>query len=81
MLIEKVELYLVENDFFTPWRTAYGSDPGNCAVFARMVSGEFEGWSESSPLPNAFPARPRSSGLAFSSSFNEISDISQWIVC
>jgi len=51
MLIEKIELYLVENDFFTPWRTAYGSDPGNCAVFARMVSGAFEGWSESSPLP------------------------------
>ncbi len=51
MFIDKIELYLVENDFFTPWRTAYGSDPGNCAVFARMVSGTYEGWSESSPLP------------------------------
>jgi len=50
MLVDKIELYLVENAFFTPWRTAYGSDPGNCAVFARMVSGTYEGWSESSPL-------------------------------
>lgn len=51
MFIDKIELYLVQNAFFKPWRTAYGSDPGNCAVFVRMVSGNYEGWSESSPLP------------------------------
>ncbi|MBR4861861.1 MAG: o-succinylbenzoate synthase [Firmicutes bacterium] len=51
MHIDRIELYLVENRFHKPWRTAYGSDPGNCAVFARMISGDKEGWSEASPLP------------------------------
>lgn len=52
MHIEGIELYLVENAFYKPWRTAYGSDPGNSVVIARMVSGQYEGWSESSPLPD-----------------------------
>ena len=52
MRIDGLELYLVENAFFKPWRTAYGSDPGNSVVIARMVSGEHEGWSEASPLPD-----------------------------
>ena len=52
MRIDGLELYLVENAFFKPWRTAYGADPGNSVVIARMVSGEHEGWSEASPLPD-----------------------------
>ena len=52
MRIDGIELYLVENAFYRPWRTAYGSDPGNSVVIARMVSGNHEGWSESSPLPD-----------------------------
>jgi len=51
MLIDKIDLYLVENKFYTPWRTAYGSDAGNCVLIVRMASGGYEGWSESSPLP------------------------------
>ena len=52
MRIDGIELYLVENAFHKPWRTAYGSDPGNSVVIARMVSGNHEGWSEASPLPD-----------------------------
>ncbi|MBR6574704.1 MAG: o-succinylbenzoate synthase [Clostridia bacterium] len=52
MRIDGIELYLVENAFHKPWRTAYGSDPGNSVVIARMVSGSHEGWSEASPLPD-----------------------------
>lgn len=52
MRIDGLELYLVENAFYKPWRTAYGSDPGNSVVIARMVSGQHEGWSEASPLPD-----------------------------
>lgn len=51
MRIDSVELYLVQNSFFKPWRTAYGSDASNCVLITRLVSGEHEGWSESSPLP------------------------------
>ena len=51
MYIDKIELYLVENKFREPWRTAYGSDDGNCVVMARLISGEHEGWGEASPLP------------------------------
>lgn len=52
MRIDGLELYLVENAFHKPWRTAYGSDPGNSVVIAHMVSGKYEGWSEASPLPD-----------------------------
>ena len=52
MRVDGIELYLVENAFHKPWRTAYGSDPGNSVVIARMISGAHEGWSESSPLPD-----------------------------
>ena len=51
MIIDKIDLYLVKNKFYHPWRTAYGSDPGNAVLIVRMASGKFEGWSESSPLP------------------------------
>lgn len=51
MRIDKIELYLVENRFHRPWRTAYGADPGNSALITCMHSGSHEGWSESSPLP------------------------------
>ena len=52
MKIDRIELYLVENEFRTPWRTAYGSDAYNSVLITRMVSGDQEGWSESSPLPS-----------------------------
>lgn len=51
MRVDKIELYLVENRFHRPWRTAYGADPGNSALITCMRSGSHEGWSESSPLP------------------------------
>ena len=50
MQIDSIELYLVENKFYTPWRTAYGCDAGNCVLITRMCSGSHEGWSESSAL-------------------------------
>lgn len=50
MKIDRIELYVVQNRFWRPWRTAYGSDAFNRVLMARMVSGEHEGWSESSPL-------------------------------
>lgn len=51
MRIDSIDLYLVENKFYRPWRTAYGSDPGNGVLMTCMRSGNHEGWSESSPLP------------------------------
>ncbi len=51
MKIDSIELYLVNNEFIAPWRTAYGSDDENCVVMARLISGNHEGWGEASPLP------------------------------
>jgi len=51
MRIDQIDLFLAENEFFEPWRTAYGSDTGNSMLITRLRSGEFEGWSESTPLP------------------------------
>ncbi len=51
MIIDRIELYLVRNQFLAPWRTAYGTDYENNVLITRMISGEHEGWSESSPLP------------------------------
>lgn len=51
MKIDSIELYLVENRFHKPWRTAYGADAGNAVLLTCLRSGEHEGWSESSPLP------------------------------
>ena len=50
MRIDSIELYLVENRFYRPWRIAYGSDEGNCVLITRMRSGDHEGWSETSAL-------------------------------
>lgn len=50
MFIDGIEFFLVKNKFYTPWRTAYGSDDGSVVVITRMKSGRFEGWSESSPF-------------------------------
>ena len=52
MFIDSIELFLVRNKFRSPWRTAYGTDYENCVVITRMTSGNFEGWSESAPLPS-----------------------------
>ena len=51
MFIDAIEVSLVENEFISPWRTAYGSDDGNCVVMVRMLSGNHEGFGEASPLP------------------------------
>ena len=51
MRIDSIDLYFVENRFHRPWRTAYGSDPGNGVLMTCLRSGDHEGWSESSPLP------------------------------
>lgn len=51
MFVDAIEVYLVKNDFISPWRTAYGSDSDNCVVMVRMISGEYEGFGEASPLP------------------------------
>ncbi len=51
MRIDGIDLYLVENRFHRPWRTAYGSDPGNAVLMTCLHSGQHEGWSEASPLP------------------------------
>jgi o-succinylbenzoate synthase len=48
--IDSIEVYYVALPLLYPWRTAYGEDPDIHSVLVKMVSGEFEGWGETTPL-------------------------------
>jgi len=50
MKIDRIEVYYVSLPLIYPWRTAYGEDPDVHSVLIRLVSGEDEGWGESTPL-------------------------------
>ncbi|HWB13886.1 MAG TPA: o-succinylbenzoate synthase [Pirellulales bacterium] len=50
MRIDAIDIYHVAMPLIYPWRTAYGDDHVAESVVLRMKSGEFEAWSESSPL-------------------------------
>ena len=50
MRIDRFEVYHVAMPLIYPWRTAYGEDYDIHSVVVRAVSGEYDAWSESSPL-------------------------------
>ena len=50
MRIDKLDVYQVAMPLIYPWRTAYGEDPNCHAVLVKATSGEYEAWSESTPL-------------------------------
>jgi O-succinylbenzoate synthase len=50
MRIDRIEIYHVALPLIYPWKTAYGEDADVHSVLFRMVSGEREGWGETSPL-------------------------------
>jgi len=50
MRIDRIDVYYIRIPFVYPWRTAYGSDPDLHSVLVRMISGEYAGWGEASPL-------------------------------
>lgn len=50
MLIERIEIYHVRLPLIYPWKTAYGEDADIHSVLFRMVSGEQEGWGETTPF-------------------------------
>jgi O-succinylbenzoate synthase len=50
MVIDRIDTYYVHLPLVSPWRTAYGEDAEVHSVLVRMVSGEHEGWGETTPL-------------------------------
>lgn len=50
MRIDRIEIYHVALPLLYPWRTAYGEDASIHSVLFRMVSGEREGWGETTPF-------------------------------
>lgn len=50
MKIDRIEIYYVALPLIYPWKTAYGEDADIHSVLFRMVSGEHEGWGETSPF-------------------------------
>ena len=50
MRIDLIDVYYVTLPLIYPWRTAYGEDADVHSVLVRMVSGEHEGWGETTPL-------------------------------
>ena len=50
MKINAIETTYVVLPLIYPWRTAYGEDTHIHTILVRMVSGDFEGWGETSPL-------------------------------
>ena len=64
MRIDKFEIYQVAMPLIYPWRTAYGEDPEIHSVLVKATSGNYEAWSESSPL-YAPMYLPESAGSVF----------------
>ena len=50
MHIDRIEIYHVRLPLIYPWKTAYGEDAEIDSVLFRMVSGEHEGWGETTPF-------------------------------
>src|SRR5947209_15716074 len=50
MYVDRIEIYHVRLPLLYPWKTAYGEDADIHSVLFRMVSGEHEGWGETTPF-------------------------------
>ena len=50
MRIDRIEVYYVVLPLIHPWTTAYGSDPDVHSILVKLVSGDHEGWGETTPL-------------------------------
>lgn len=50
MRIDRIDLYHVRLPLLYPWKTAYGEDADIHSVLVRFVSGEVEGWGETTPF-------------------------------
>ena len=50
MRIDAIDVYYVSLPLIYPWRTAYGEDADIHSVLVRMVSGQSEGWGETTPF-------------------------------
>jgi len=50
MKIDRMEVYLVALPLIYPWKTAYGEDAAIHSILVRMLSGEYDGWGETTPL-------------------------------
>lgn len=50
MKIDAIEAHYVTLPLIYPWRTAYGEDPDIHSILVKMISGEYIGWGETTPL-------------------------------
>jgi o-succinylbenzoate synthase len=50
MQIDRIEIYHVRLPLIYPWKTAYGEDADIHSCLFRMLSGEHEGWGETTPF-------------------------------
>jgi len=50
MHIHAIDTYYIILPLIYPWRTAYGEDADIHTILVRMVSDDYEGWGETSPL-------------------------------
>ncbi|MBM3460155.1 MAG: o-succinylbenzoate synthase, partial [Armatimonadetes bacterium] len=50
MRLDRIEIYHVALPLIYPWKTAYGEDADIHSVLFRLVSGEQEGWGETTPF-------------------------------
>jgi O-succinylbenzoate synthase len=50
MQIDRIDIYHVRLPLIYPWKTAYGEDADIHSVLFRIVSGEHEGWGETTPF-------------------------------
>ena len=64
MRIDTIELYYVAMPLKYPWRTAYGEDWEIHSILVKAVSGDYEGWGETTPF-FAPTYSPETAGSAF----------------
>jgi len=50
MRIDKLDVYHVAMPLIYPWRTSYGEDYDIHSVLVKATSGDYEAWSETSPI-------------------------------
>jgi len=48
--LDRIEIYHVQLTLIYPWKTAYGEDAAIDSVLFRLVSGDCEGWGETTPF-------------------------------
>ncbi len=50
MRLDRIEIFHVALPLIYPWKTAYGEDADIHSVLFRLVSGDYEGWGETTPF-------------------------------